>query len=122
MSETDRLVSHCGATFPVSLFPRVCDLARHNEATGPRRIAYQPFPRWGSLPQIRIIHPASRAWCAPPRAFRNEVPHIGHQHVAAEPRDQCFLAILTTTRIAREPHHAVRPFGEGWSAEIISTA
>ena len=44
--------------------------------------------------------------------------HLGRQHLATEPRDQCILAILAAawTVVAGEPHHRVRPFGEGWSS------
>jgi hypothetical protein len=53
-----------------------------------------------------------------PRAFRNHVPHVWHQHVATEPMDQRFFPVLPTarTQIAGEPHHAVWPFGKRWCA------
>jgi hypothetical protein len=71
-----------------------------------------------AFPQIRIINPARRAWRILARALSDEVAHVRHRHVSAEPRDQRFLVILTATgtEIAGEPHHAVRPFGERWRA------
>jgi hypothetical protein len=63
--------------------------------------------------QIREINPASRSRRILARAFRDEVPHIRHQHAATEPRDQRVLAILAAarTQIAREPHYPVWPWG-----------
>jgi hypothetical protein len=60
----------------------------------------------------------SRRWRILPRALRNEVANVRHQHVATEPRDQRILFILAAarTQITREPHHAVRSVGEGWCA------
>jgi hypothetical protein len=42
------------------------------------------------------------------------VAHVGHQHLAAEPRDQRFFPILTAARtvIASEARHAIQPFSE----------
>jgi hypothetical protein len=50
----------------------------------------------------------------PAWAFSNQMPHVGHQHIATELSDQRFHAVLAAarTQIAREPHHAIRPFGE----------
>ena len=50
------------------------------------------------FPQIPVVHPASRARRIFPRALRNQVPHIRHQHVTTEPRDQRVLAILAAPR------------------------
>jgi hypothetical protein len=36
-----------------------------------------------------------------------EMPHTGHQHVTAEPRDQRFFPILAASRAEGEPHHAI---------------
>jgi hypothetical protein len=65
---------------------------------------------------------------APPyadiRTFRDEVPHIRHQHIAPEARYQRLLAILAAARtvVTSQPHHAVRPFGERWRAGDHSAA
>jgi hypothetical protein len=60
------------------------------------------------LPQIGIIHPASRTWRILPRAFRNEVPYVGHQHVAAEPRKQRLFAILPAARAVSQASRTIR--------------
>jgi hypothetical protein len=49
----------------------------------------RPFMPHLRLAQIRKINPARRSCRILPWTLRNKVPHIGHQHVTAEPRDQC---------------------------------
>jgi hypothetical protein len=50
-----------------------------------------------ALAQVSAVHPACRSWRILARAFRDEVPHVWHQHVTAETRNQCVLAILAAT-------------------------
>jgi bifunctional non-homologous end joining protein LigD len=50
------------------------------------------------IAQVPIV-PAARCSCSIlARALRDEVAHVRHQHVTAEPRDQCLLAILAPRR------------------------
>jgi hypothetical protein len=47
-----------------------------------------------------------RSWRILARTLSDEVPHVGHENVATEPRDQCVLAILAATRTQVAGAHA----------------
>jgi hypothetical protein len=62
--------------------------------------------------------------CILTRAFRDEVLHVRHQHIAAEPGKQRLFAILPAARtvITSQAHHGIGPFGERWRAIGHSSA
>ena len=64
----------------------VCFLAHHQ--TTPDNSTF------ARCPQIRVVHPARRAWRIEPRAVRNFMPQVRHFHIATIQRDQRLLAVL----------------------------
>jgi hypothetical protein len=81
---------------PVSIPSWTLGGGRRSSSIGPTEFPSRRFnvTHFILLPADPHNHPARRAWRILPRTFRNEVPHVGHQHVATEPREQRLLEIL----------------------------
>jgi hypothetical protein len=110
-----------------------CTLHRPRSIRGPatvQELAVARYRRGGlskrgamlypfSLPTKSDKVPAGSDWI-----HEIEVPHVRHQHIAGEPREQRLFAILPAARtiITSQAHHGIGPFGERWRAIGHSSA